>query len=63
MEATSQQVSDLATVAEAAKALRVSRGTVYTLIDRGHLKSINILRSRRIPWSSIEEVKTKGASS
>lgn len=37
------------TVAETAEQLRISRRTVFALIDRGQLQSIKVGRTRRIP--------------
>jgi excisionase family DNA binding protein len=45
----------LVSVEDAARLLSVGRSTVYELIARGELLTINILRSRRVP---IEALRT-----
>lgn len=42
----------LLTVAEVARALRVSKMTIYRLIDAGELQAIRVGRSYRVPESA-----------
>jgi excisionase family DNA binding protein len=44
-----------AEVAEAQEYLRLSRSTVYALMDSGDLLYARFGRSRRIPWLSLRE--------
>ena len=44
-----------ARVLEAAAFLRVSRATIYKIMDNGGLKYAKIGRSRRIPWRSLRD--------
>jgi excisionase family DNA binding protein len=44
---------DLLTAAEAAPRLGIGRTKIYELMDAGELRSIRIVRSRRIPVSEI----------
>ena len=45
----------LLTPEEAAEALSIGRSKVYELIGRGHLASVHIDRSRRIPRHAVVE--------
>ena len=45
----------LLTPAEAAERLSLSRSTIYTLIEQGHLRAVKIGRARRIPLRSLHE--------
>ncbi len=45
----------LASVREAAAFLKVSRSTLYKLMDAGGLVSVKIRGSRRIPWRVLKE--------
>lgn len=45
----------LLTPEEAARALSVSRATVYDLIKEGALRSVTIGRSRRVPTEAVHE--------
>ncbi len=42
------------TVAEAATAMRVSKMTVYRLVNSGHLQAIRVGRSFRVPEPAVE---------
>lgn len=46
--------SRLVTIGEAARELRVSRGTIYNLINRGELKRANIGARAFIPAASLD---------
>jgi excisionase family DNA binding protein len=46
-------------IVEAARELGVSRGTVFTLLDRGELGFVRILRRRVVPASAIEKFLAK----
>lgn len=50
----------LATVAEAAEFLNVSRSFVYERMDDGKLAYIKIGRCRRIPWDELRRVAERG---
>jgi excisionase family DNA binding protein len=45
---------NLLTVAEVARALRVSRMTVYRLIHAGDLAAVQVGRSYRVPESAVD---------
>lgn len=45
----------LLTVAQVCDVLHVSKPTLYQLLRDGHLASLTIGRSRRIPQSSVED--------
>ena len=49
----------LATVAEAADYLNVSRSSVYLLMDRGELRFVKLGKCRRLPWSELERLVEK----
>jgi excisionase family DNA binding protein len=49
----------LATVAEAAKFLRVSKSQVYVLLDKGELRGLKIGGARRLRWQDIHEYVEK----
>jgi excisionase family DNA binding protein len=52
----SQSVAEgFATVADACQYLRVSRATLYKLMDAGDLVYAKMRRSRRIPWRVLKE--------
>lgn len=44
-----------ATIDEAADFLAICRARVYQLMERGHIRWCNFGRSRRIPWTEIED--------
>jgi excisionase family DNA binding protein len=44
-----------AEVAEAQAYLRLSRSTIYVLMDRGELPFARFGRARRIPWRSLRD--------
>ena len=44
-----------AEVAEAQEFLRLSRSTIYTLMDRGLLSFARFGRTRRIPWRALRD--------
>jgi excisionase family DNA binding protein len=46
----------LATIREAAEFLRVSRATVYVLMDEGRLPSHKIGKSRRVSWTGLRRL-------
>ena len=48
----------LLTVVEAARLLGVGRSTAYELLIAGHLESVHIGRSRRVPLAAVEEFVT-----
>ena len=50
----------LLTVAEAAAFLRLSRSTIYTLMDQGELRFVKIGRSRRVPRRAVVELALSG---
>ena len=50
----------LMTVREAAVFLRLSRSTVYTLMDQGELPYVKLGRSRRIPKRALIELAARG---
>ena len=63
MAASEQQalVADgLMTVIEAAEFLRLSRSSVYVLMDHGELAFVKLGRSRRIPRRALVELATRG---
>ena len=49
-------VDGLLTVAEAAAFLRLSRATLYQIMDRGELPFVKLGRSRRIPKRALVEL-------
>ena len=49
----------LLTVQEAAGFLRVSRSTIYLLMDRGELAFVKLGRSRRIPRLAVIELAAR----
>ena len=49
----------LMTVQEAAGFLRLSRSTVYTIMDRGELPFVKLGRSRRIPRRALVELAAR----
>jgi len=46
----------------AAKALDVSRSTIYALMKNGGIKFVVVGSDRRIPFSEIKRIATEGAS-
>ena len=50
----------LMTVTEAAKFLRLSRSSVYALMENGELAFVKIGRSRRIPRRGVVELAVRG---
>jgi excisionase family DNA binding protein len=48
-----EQQDELLTVREAAAILKVSRATVYTLVERGELVTIRLGNSIRIPRQAL----------
>lgn len=50
----------LCTINETSARLRVSRSTVYNLLNKGHLKSVRIGASRRILVASIDALIAEG---
>jgi len=50
------------TTTEAAEALRVSRAHVYSLIERGELRSIKLGKSRRITAEALAELIAQSAA-
>ena len=50
----------LMTVREAAGFLRLSRSTVYTIMDRGELPFVKLGRSRRIPRRALVALAARG---
>ncbi len=63
MAASEQQalVADgLMTVKEAAEFLRLSRSSVYVLMDHGELAFVKLGRSRRIPRRALVELAASG---
>lgn len=50
------------TVAEAADVLRVSRMTVYRLMDEGTIESLRIGHRRFVLWESIDRILTPGGT-
>ena len=59
-EPTDLVADGLSTVREAAGFLRLSRSTVYTLMDRGELPFVKLGRSRRIPRRALVELAARG---
>lgn len=55
MPAAPSEGALLLSVAEAAKALGVSRGSLYDLVNAGEVKSIQIGRCRLIPRTALIE--------
>lgn len=58
---TSQNLSLMLTVREAASALRVSVTTFYGLISSGQIRTIKIGKSRRVKRAEIEAFIERGA--
>ncbi|MBN9439358.1 helix-turn-helix domain-containing protein [Bosea sp. (in: a-proteobacteria)] len=56
-----QNRSLLLTVREAQDELRISRATLYSLINKGLIRSIKLGRSRRFKRSEIEALCERGA--
>jgi len=54
-------VSNLMNYSDAARLLRVSRQTIYAMIDRGELKSIEIAERRYLLREEVERLKIKRA--
>jgi excisionase family DNA binding protein len=46
----------LATVKEAEDYLKLSRVTIYGLMQSGELQFVKIGKSRRIPWDALDEL-------
>ena len=56
-----QLVADgLLTVKEAAEFLRLSRSSVYALMDHGELAFVKLGRSRRIPRRAVIDLAARG---
>ncbi|MHA7240966.1 helix-turn-helix domain-containing protein [Arthrobacter sp. TMS1-12-1] len=53
--ATNVSTSELYTVAEVAAMMRVSKMTVYRLVQAGTIHSIRFGRSYRVPQSAVRE--------
>lgn len=51
--------SILVTVKEAANYLRLSRATIYNLMESGHMPYVKIGKSRRIPRKSLCDIVSK----
>jgi excisionase family DNA binding protein len=49
----------LASVKDAERYLGLSRATIYQLMEKGELRYAKIGRSRRIPWSALEQLVEK----
>ena len=49
----------LVTVKEAANYLRLSRATIYNLMESGHMPYVKIGKSRRIPRQNLCDMVTK----
>jgi excisionase family DNA binding protein len=58
-KSTQHQGLGLASVKEAEQYLSLSRATLYGLMDKGELRYVKIGKSRRIPWSAIEDLVQK----
>ena len=58
-EPTDLVADGLVTVREAAGFLRLSRSTVYALMDRGELPFVKLGRSRRIPRRALVELAAR----
>jgi excisionase family DNA binding protein len=56
----SEQLPKLLTVPETAAALRVSRSTVYELLQSGRLRGVKIGRRRLVAASEITEIIRRG---
>ena len=54
-------VSNLMKYSDATRLLHVSRQTIYAMIDRGELKSIEIAERRYLLREEVEGLKTKRA--
>lgn len=50
------ELPELRTVAEVAECLRLSRATIYNLMDAGELPFVKIGKSRRIRWVDVEKM-------
>jgi excisionase family DNA binding protein len=61
-EAAAQTPIDvlLITTRQAAAALSISERTIYTLIDSGHLSSVKVAGTRRIPLDAVKSLATTG---
>jgi|GEM_PF-5377234 len=53
-------IAGLARVEEAAEYLRVSRSSIYEMMDSGFLEFVKIpgIRARRIPWNALQRIAT-----
>jgi excisionase family DNA binding protein len=49
----------LASIPEVQAFLKVSRSTVYTIMNRGELPFVKFGKCRRIPWSALREYVDK----
>ncbi len=58
-EPTHLVADGLMTVQEAAGFLRLSRSTVYTLMDQGELPFVKLGRSRRIPRRAVIQLAAR----
>ena len=59
-ETAADMVQDgLLTVKEAAAFLRLSRSTIYNLMDSGELQSVKLGKSRRIPRRCVIELAAR----
>ena len=45
---------------DACKFLKLTKPSIYKLIDTGTLRSVKILRTVRIPWESLKEIAGVG---
>ncbi|MHC4404858.1 MAG: helix-turn-helix domain-containing protein [Planctomycetota bacterium] len=59
MTKKASQSDGLGTVPEVAEFLRLSRPTVYKLMNRGVIPSVKFGKARRIPWTGIREMIRK----
>jgi excisionase family DNA binding protein len=58
--ASSRPRTGVARVSEAAEFLRMSRASIYAMMNDHTLESVRIRGSRRISWASLERVAAQG---
>jgi excisionase family DNA binding protein len=60
MQANEQLLSlvadGLASIPEAADFLGISRGKLYSMMDKGEIKFCKLGKSRRVPWAALKKL-------
>jgi excisionase family DNA binding protein len=53
---TEPNLTGLGRIKEVGKFLKVSRATIYSLMESGQLSYVKIGKSRRIPWDAVKQL-------